>query len=277
MDAARETDPLLLAYLERLVEHLLGYAQRPDLDAPPRDARTSLFARVTDAAEPCLWFAEQFILDVSAVKDEQRRVVTESLGVDAFTFVQLLYVADYHYRLTRVWSQIFGITASTGSVAGRPSLWDSLQSLFSTVARMQQLDPLMTELVRLRGARAHKCRLCQSLRSVRAVELGATEETYRSLDQFEASDLPDEAKIALRLTDAILWRPARYPADLTSQVVGALSPSEIVELAFDVMRNAANKIAVALGADEAHVSDGVELYDIDDRGEVVYQASAPSQ
>jgi hypothetical protein len=43
-----------------------------------------------------------------------------------------------------------------------------------------------------------------------------------------------------------------------------------VELVLDVARNAANKIAVAFGADEAHVTDGVEFYDVDERGELVY-------
>ena len=41
------------------------------------------------------------------------------------------------------------------------------------------------------------------------------------------------------------------------------------------MRNAANKIAVALQADAPHVSDGVEIYDIDERGEAVYGLSLP--
>ena len=35
-------------------------------------------------------------------------------------------------------------------------------------------------------------------------------------------------------------------------------------------RNALNKIAVALGADAAHVEDGIEIYDIDAAGELVY-------
>ena len=38
----------------------------------------------------------------------------------------------------------------------------------------------------------------------------------------------------------------------------------------DVTRNALNKIAVALGADAAHVEDGVEIYDIGPDGTLVY-------
>jgi len=38
----------------------------------------------------------------------------------------------------------------------------------------------------------------------------------------------------------------------------------------DVTRNALNKVAVALAADAAHVEDGVEIYDIEPDGSLVY-------
>ena len=45
------------------------------------------------------------------------------------------------------------------------------------VARLDTLDPVLTELVRLRGARQHECRLCGSRRSVAAIGAGAEEAT----------------------------------------------------------------------------------------------------
>jgi len=42
-----------------------------------------------------------------------------------------------------------------------------------------------------------------------------------------------------------------------------------VELVLDVTRNAANKIAVALGGDAPVVEDGFEWFDLDASGEVV--------
>ena len=48
-----------------------------------------------------------------------------------------------------------------------------------------------------------------------------------------------------------------------------LSDAEIVEIVLDLVRNAANKIAVSLGGDEAVVTDGVEYYDVDATGDVV--------
>ena len=47
-----------------------------------------------------------------------------------------------------------------------------------------------------------------------------------------------------------------------------LTDAEIVEIVLDLVRNAANKIAVSLGGDEAVVTDGVEYYDVDATGEV---------
>jgi hypothetical protein len=47
-----------------------------------------------------------------------------------------------------------------------------------------------------------------------------------------------------------------------------LTDAEIVEIVLDLVRNAANKIAVSLGGDEAVVTDGVEFYDVDVTGEV---------
>ena len=48
------------------------------------------------------------------------------------------------------------------------------------------------------------------------------------------------------------------------------SEAEAVELTFDVMRNASNKIAVALGADAAQVEDGTERYLLDADGQTVF-------
>jgi len=56
---------------------------------------------------------------------------------------------------------------------------------------------------------------------------------------------------------------------LSADVHRLFSDAETVEILFDVIRNAANKIAVAFGADAPIVVDGVEFYDIDAHGDVV--------
>jgi alkylhydroperoxidase family enzyme len=138
------------------------------------------------------------------------------------------------------------------------------------VAQLDALDPLTTEIVRLRGARMHQCRLCQSIRNVRAAEAGADESLYDQIDDHERSSLPLRHRQVLRLVDAMLWEPTAFPAGVVDGVRAELTDTELVEVVFDVVRNAANKVAVAFGADDPHVTEGVEFYDIDASGDLVY-------
>ena len=228
-------------------------------------------AQAQIAAHPaCADYAEQFVADVSVLTDEQRAALTAALGPGSFDFVQALWVDDFGGRVTPAWRQLFGIEPVDLADPAPIALWPAIEAFLVAVAQLHELDPLTTELVRLRGARAHDCRLCKSLRSVRAVDGGADEATFDAIDRFEDSDFTERQKVALRLADALIWEPAAYPTGLADQVRAAFSPAETVELVLDVMRNAANKIAVALRADEAHVSEGVEYYDVDDDGQLVY-------
>ena len=53
-----------------------------------------------------------------------------------------------------------------------------------------------------------------------------------------------------------------------------LGPAAATELTLDLVRNAANKIAVAFGADDPRVEAGVEYYDIDvSTGELRYDVT----
>jgi len=225
-----------------------------------------------------LELAEQFVIDVRGITDEQRSRCLGDLGDLAFGVVQSVYVMDHGLRVRAALRQLYGVhdgaaaplkVPVAGGAAG-PDLWTSLDEWMRAVARLHALDPLTTELVRLRGARAHRCRLCCSLRNVRAVRDGADESLFDRVDDYEHSSLSDRHKVALRLTDAMLWSPTAYPSGLVEQVHAHLAPEESLEVVLDVARNAANKIAVTFGADAANVAEGVEYYDIDESGELVY-------
>jgi alkylhydroperoxidase family enzyme len=216
-------------------------------------------------------FAAQFVIDVGSVTEAQRTDARRALGDSAFEFTQLLYVFDATTRLRAAFRQLFD--ADPFDVVAAPpagSLWPALESMFAAVARLRALDPVTTEVVRLRGARTHNCRLCKSIRSVRAAGEGADEADYDAIDRYEASALPDRQKVALRLVDAMLWQPTRHPRELRAQVHETFSTEESVEVVLDVARNAANKIAVAFGADDPHVTEGIEYFDTDDDGQLVY-------
>jgi alkylhydroperoxidase family enzyme len=126
-------------------------------------------------------------------------------------------------------------------------IWEALVVFARAVPRLGALDPVTSEVVRLRGARQHRCRLCQSLRSRPALLAGGDEEMFLAVDDYERSDLTPVQKAALAFTDAMIWTPGRItgPARRLSEF---LSPEQGVELVFDVTRNALNKVAVALDA-----------------------------
>jgi alkylhydroperoxidase family enzyme len=141
---------------------------------------------------------------------------------------------------------------------------------FIRVVSLLGLDPVTSELVRLRGARQHQCRLCKSLRNRSAIVAGADDDMFAAVDSYETSSLSARHQAALALTDAIIWTPAHIDASVIEAVRDHFTPAEAVALVLWVARNATNKIPVALAADEANITEGVEIYDIDETGELVY-------
>jgi alkylhydroperoxidase family enzyme len=261
-----------LAQIQVLVASLLGAATSelglaPDAVAAITGWRAS--TQLADGERAVLDFAEQFVLDVSSCTDDQRAGAMAALGTMAFPFVQVLYVVDFGTRMRAAWHHLFDADPGT-TVAATVELWPALESFMSAVARLGEIDPLTTEIVRLRGARAHNCRLCKSLRNVRAANAGADEAVYDQIEHYQSSTLSDRHQTALRLVDTMVWEPCSYPADLPAAVRATFTDAETVELVLDVARNAANKIAVAFGADEAHITEGVEFYDVDAAGELIY-------
>jgi len=224
-----------------------------------------------DADPACLAFAEQFALDVSAITAEQRGALTAALGAKAAAFGQALYAIDFELRLRATFEELFGGDPLPAEPVVHPrELWPALEAMLPEIARLSSLDPFTTELVRLRGARAHNCRMCKSLRNVRAVESGGDEATFDKIDRYERSDLAERHKVALRLVDAILWTPARFPEGLAAAVSEHFTREQQVELVLDVTRNALNKFAVAMGADGIGVGEGIGYYDTDANGDLVY-------
>ncbi|MDX6374290.1 MAG: hypothetical protein QOD98_3278 [Nocardioidaceae bacterium] len=212
-------------------------------------------------------FAEQFRVDVSVVDDELRRALAHETGEHQVAVVQMIWISDVAPRLTGVLDQIFGPSEwPTSRRIPVRDVWGVIDEFMRTVARHAALDATTSELVRLRGAREHDCRLCQSRRAVAAISAGADEAMFGAVDHYEKSDLPEATKAALALTDAIIWTPLAVPDDVLARVSEHLSDAQAVEVVLDVIRNATNKIAVALGADAPEVTDGVQLFVTDADG-----------
>ncbi|MFW6773918.1 carboxymuconolactone decarboxylase family protein [Nocardioides sp. CPCC 205120] len=114
-----------------------------------------------------------------------------------------------------------------------------------TAMRQRALDPVLTELVRLRCARVHDCRLCRSVRDVAAAD-ELDEATAAKVDHHAASDLPPRAKAALMLADAVILDPASAGPELRAAVRRHLSEAEIAEVLLDVVKWSQQKASVAL-------------------------------
>jgi alkylhydroperoxidase family enzyme len=222
-------------------------------------------------------FAEQFSVDVSAITREQRSRLWKQLGDKTFSVVVAMYIADFVPRV-RAGLEGLGVGSEYLAWVRGPIAWDHsdpsdavFNDFLPAVARMRALDPVTSELVRLRGAAQHNCRLCKSLREGTALDAGGSETLYSDIERYETSKLLDErAKAALRYADALIWTPAHLVADVAAEVRACFSEAEAVELTFDVMRNASNKVAVSLGGDAARVERGTERYLLDADGQTVF-------
>lgn len=217
--------------------------------------------------------AEQFGMDVSVIDDAMRRDLGQALGEESVGFVWRCYVADMTPRVRMALEGLFRPDPegwTDGSPDVRSSSAESVRAAAMEFSRLvhnlHELDPVTTELVRLRGARQHNCRMCKSLRSRASLSAGAEESMFDAIDHHADSDLPPHQKAALALTDAMIWQPTSLPGPVLDEVRSRFMPAQATEIVLDVMRNAMNKVSVALGTDGARVDEGFEVYEIDQEG-----------
>ncbi|WP_428362308.1 carboxymuconolactone decarboxylase family protein [Mycolicibacterium sp.] len=257
--------------LDTLIRLTCGRA----LSLPPLPVPVEVGAEYTEAQSVVAAFAEQFAVDVSGIGDTQRARFVAVTGEAAFRVVVAIFIADF---VPRVWAgcQALGlgrpgwVTEVQWNVDADP-VETVLGGFVPAVARLRELDAVTTEVVRLRGAEAHNCRLCKSLREGHALDAGGSEQLYRQIADFESSgDLSEAHQAALRYVDALVWTPARIPTDVAAGVGAHFSETQALELTLDVMRNAANKIAVPLAADAPRVAEGTERYEVDEAGQTIF-------
>jgi hypothetical protein len=256
--------------LDTLIRLTCGRA----LSLPPLPTKVDLIDEISEREAVVVAFAEQFATDVSGVGAHQREQLLSALGDNAFRTVTAIFIADF---VPRVWAGFDALAMGKPS-NGSAVVWDDdtdptrplLKDFVPAVARLNQLDPVTTEVVRLRGAVQHNCRLCKSRREEHALEAGGSEPLYAEIEHYETSEqLSKRHKSALRYVDALIWSPSRIDAKVAAGIRTHFPASAAMELTFDVMRNACNKIMVALGADAPKVSEGTEQFLVDADGRTV--------
>ena len=132
-----------------------------------------------------------------------------------------------------------------GVSAGGP-LESAIADFAAAAVRAKGVDPLVTELVRLRCAQYHDCRLCGSFRVQEALDAGFDERMQKAIATHETSDFSPAIKAALRLCDSMIMRPGEIDADLRKELRAHFTDEQITELCVDVMKWSQQKALVAL-------------------------------
>jgi AhpD family alkylhydroperoxidase len=144
----------------------------------------------------------------------------------------------------------------------------------AATVRASSLDPITTEMVRLRCAQYHDCRLCGTARMDTAVNEGLDEHMVANIAHYESSDLDLRSKVALRFTDAMIMWPGALDAELRESIRAQFTDEQIAELAFDIMKWSQQKALVALRL-EAPPTNALRLLSFDGDGRPVRRAPTP--
>ena len=182
-------DPVLLELVRVRVAQLIG---NPGVVAL---AASSASSASLVAEQDVVDFAEQFVIDVSGTTEEMREGLTARFGADgARELVTAIYVVEFTQRLQLIAARLLddafaGVPGGTSAVSDA-SATGLLNAYQAAVVRGSALDPVTTELVRLRCARTHNCRICQTLRLADARAAGVDETMTAKVDRYERS-LPD--------------------------------------------------------------------------------------
>jgi alkylhydroperoxidase family enzyme len=291
--SVRATAPAGAIELIRLREaSMLGFPVElgaPAWGAVTADQRANLSGWVDaeyfdESERAALALGEQFAIDVTGVVGGPLATAAGVHGSSLLALVQGIFLIDLGQRCAKALGRLFGTEVTSADwawptetdhsvdpAAGDPAVEDPMAAigeLLRATARLQTVDPVLRELVRMRGAHHHRCRRCQSVRSVAAIDAGLDESSLTVA--LPGSPVgPARQRAALALTDAVLIGTVELPDVLIDEVRAELTAAEAVEIICYVMRNSANKIAVAFGADAAIIDSGFEYQTIDADGETI--------
>ena len=164
----------------------------------------------------------------------------------------------------------------TPGVSAGGELETTIADFAAAAVRADAVDPVTTELVRLRCAQYHDCRLCASFRVQAALDAGFDETMQRKIGDYESSDFSEVTKAALRLTDAMIMHPGTIDAELRASIREHLSDAQIVEVCVDVMKWSQQKSLVATRIEAPASEEHLTQLIFDDNGHPVAGEPLPT-
>ena len=233
----------------------------------------------------CLAFAEMFVIDVGSLTEADVGTLRKYYSAEQCrAFAVALYITECTQRLEIVGQMLLGgsedghpITGGTANASSQAhdahaQLEAALERYQEAVVQGNVLDIVVTELVRLRCARTHNCRICKTLRLANARAAGVDDDLTAKIDYYEKSDLDERIKTALRITDAFITRPDTLTEEVIRQARATFTREALAELCLDITKWSTQKIYVALGTDAADVlpknEQGISFFDFDQNGRV---------
>jgi alkylhydroperoxidase family enzyme len=260
--AVAGVDAELLKVTRTRVEIGLGTTEEPGDEGLTRLAAAA--AELTD----------QFLVYVPGVTESMLEPLRSELGEAGLAaFVQALYVLDQTTRLRLIYAQLFeGDYGTPAAVADAPVLPmdEALAALHAATMRLSSLDPLTSEIVRLRAGTYHKCRLCTSIRLQDKGASVVDEDLASRIERNDISGMSAEHQVAIRYADAHMVNPKAIGQDLISELGRHYSHAQLVELSLDVSQWNQQKILVALGTDTPVSDTGLTPLMFDDEGHIVH-------
>jgi alkylhydroperoxidase family enzyme len=259
-DAAIEGE--LLAATRRRVEVGLGTADEPFDEAPSPTAVAA--ADITD----------QFLVYVPGVTPSMLEPLRSDLGVAGLqAFVQTLYVLDQTTRLKLIYAQLFPgdhAPSSESTDNSIPPMDQALSELHAATMRLSGLDPLTTEIIRLRAGSYHQCRLCTSIRLQQAGASVVDEDLVSRIERNDLDGMSAKHQIAMRYADAHMINPKALGQDLVTALHEQYTMAQIIEMTLDVSQWNQQKIIVALGTDTPVSEAGLTPLMFDTAGHIVH-------
>lgn len=158
----------------------------------------------------------------------------------------------------------------TPSISAGGPLETGIAEFAAAAVRAEEVDPIITELVRLRCAQYHDCRLCGSFRVQAALDAGFDESMQKAIATHERSDFSPAAKAALRLCDAMIMHPDDVSSELRDELHKHFTNSQITELCVDVMKWSQQKSLVALRIEPPASKEHLTQLIFDENGHPVF-------
>lgn len=147
------------------------------------------------------------------------------------------------------------VNPATGSISAYADYDPKIREARAVIAKASKpgkvLDPLTSEIVRLRNAALQGCKFCGSFRSHVAQEQGMNEPLVDDIfGDYESSErLTERSKVALRLVDAFILGFGHVTEELARQGHELFTDAELAAIGLRVLSSSTNKIGIALGTD----------------------------